>query len=191
MTLLRRMAFAVTAAFTGFVGIIVVGYVVTDVGGWMAVGLVAGVVVPLAMLCLLAHYRPSAAVPVLAVAACVPVGWGVMQMFDYDRWSAWEDEHGPLSLVVVLVVAAALAVLGLSRPVPAGVLLLVVTVLPLVLAALGAGSDWWRPLSIGTILVPLVVSGVLFVVAGRQDAGEGAPRPRAGSPTDGWARHPS
>ena len=50
-------------------------------------------------------------------------------------------------------------------------------VLPLVLAALGAGADWWRPLSIGTILVPLVLSGVLFLVAGRQGAGEGAPRP--------------
>ena len=114
-TTLKWLGFAITAAFAGFCGLIVVGYTLTDVGGWKAVGLIAAVAVPLVLLCLVAYHRPSVAVPLLAVAACVPIGFGVMQLLDYQRWSDWEDQTGPVSLVLVLLVAVPLAVLGLSR----------------------------------------------------------------------------
>jgi hypothetical protein len=162
------------AAFAGFVAMMLVGYTVTDVGGWQAVGLVALVLVPVALLCLLASWRPALAVPVLAVATLAPVAWGVMQLLDYERWSAWEDRHGPISLVLVVAVGAALAVLGLSRPTEAGVMMLTVVLAPVLLEVLGAGSEWPRPLSIALVFFPVLVSGSLFVVAGRAGgAGDG------------------
>lgn len=169
-TTLKWLGFAITVAFAGFCGLIVVGYTLTDVGGWKAVGLIAAVAVPLALLCLVAYHRPSVAAPLLGVAACVPIGFGVMQLVDYQRWSDWEDQTGPVSLVLVLLVAVPLAVLGLSRAATAGWLLLAVTVLPLLLAAIGAGTEWSRPLSIGVLVLPLAVSGVLLVLAGREGA---------------------
>lgn len=172
-TTLRTLGFALTAAFAGFCGLIVIGYTVSDVGGWTAVGLIAAAVVPLAVLCLVAYRWPSVAVPVLAVVACVPIGFGVMEMLDYGRWSDWEDRTGPVSLVLVLLAAVPIAVLGLSRPAAAGWLLLAATVLPILLPAVGAGSEWWAPLSIGLLLLPLVASGVLFLLAGRDGANHG------------------
>jgi hypothetical protein len=38
------------------------------------------------------------------------------------------------------------------------------------LSTIGAGSDWARPLSIGLVIAPVVVSAVLFLLAGRGDA---------------------
>jgi hypothetical protein len=93
-----------------------------------------------------------------------------MYLLDYDRWSAWEDQHGPLSLVLLLAVAAPLSVLGLSRPTVAGSLMLAAALLPVLLGTIGAGSDWTRPLSIGLVIVPVVISAVLFLLAGRQGA---------------------
>jgi hypothetical protein len=171
MSALRWAAFAVMAAFTGFVALMVVGYTATDVGGWQAVGLIALVGVPVALLCLLAWWRPEVALPVLAVASLAPVAFGVLQLVDYERWSAWEDQHGPVSLVLVVGVGAALAVLGLSRPTEAGLLMVAVVLVPLALEVVGAGAQWWRPLSIGLVLVPVLVSGSLFLLAGREGAG--------------------
>ena len=71
------------------------------------------------------------------------------------------------------VIGAALAVLGLSRPTEAGVMMLAVVLAPVLLEVLGAGSEWLRPLSISLILLPVLVSGSLFVVAGR--VGDGGP----------------
>ena len=172
MAALKWIGFSVIAVFAGFTGLMLVGYTVTDVGGWRAAGLIAAVGVPLALLCLLAWRRPSTAVPVLAVASLAPVVFGAMQLLDYERWSTWEDEHGPLSLVLIIMVAAALAVLGLSRPREAGVLLLAIVLVPLLLEMVGAGSDWWKPLSIAAVSFPVLASGVLFLLAGRGDAAQ-------------------
>lgn len=170
MAALKWIGFSLMAVFAGFIGLMLVGYTLTDVGGWRAVGLILGVGVPVALLCLLAWRRPSVAVPVLAVASLAPVVWGVMQLLDYERWSTWEDAHGPLSLVLIVMVGAALAVLGLNRPREAGVLLLAVVLVPLLLEMVGAQGEWWRPLSIGALFVPVLASGVLFLVAGLGDS---------------------
>lgn len=171
MAALRWAGFAVMAGFGGLVTLMLVGYTVTDVGGWEALGLIAAVAVPLALLCGLAWLGPSVAVPVLAVACLAPVAFGVLQLLDYERWSTWEDQHGPVSLVLVLLVGLGLAVLGLSRPLEAGVMMLAIVLVPLLLEVVGAGSDWGRPLSIALVFVPVLVSGTLFLVAGRAGSG--------------------
>lgn len=160
--------FVVMASYVGFVGLTVAGDTMVDPGGWKGLALTAAWLLPMLLLCVLAYFRPSVAVPVLAVAACVPVVLGALELWDYARWQAWEERTGPVSLVLALVVAAAAAVVGLSRPTAAGILMLVVAVVPVALAAIGAGADWLRPVSIGLVLAPVVASAVLFLIGGRR-----------------------
>jgi hypothetical protein len=154
--------------------LMVAGYTLTDPGGWTGLGLTALWVVPTLGLAALSFYRPDTAVPVLAVASLVPLGFGVWTLVDYDGARGWEDQHGPVSLVFVLVVGLSLAVEGLSRPTPAGVMMLGITVVPLVLSMVGAGSDWGQALSIGLLAAPVVAGGVLYLIAGRSRTGSGA-----------------
>ncbi len=179
---LAWVGFSVTLAFLGLAGVMVAGYTLTDPGGWTGLGLTALWVLPAAGLVALSFYRPDTAVPVLAVASLAPLAFGVWTLVDYDGARGGEDQHGPVSLVLVLVVGLALAVEGLARPTPAGVMMLAITVVPWVLSVVGAGSDWGQALSIGLLTVPVVVSGVLYVVAGRAGtrAHTGPPRLLAG-----------
>lgn len=173
-SVLAWVGFAVTIAFLGLAGLMVAGYTLTDPGGWTGLGLTALWVVPTLGLAALSFYRPDTAVPVLAVASLVPLGFGVWTLVDYEGARGWEDQHGPVSLVFVLVVGLSLAVEGLSRPTPAGVMMLGITVVPLVLSMVGAGSDWGQALSIGLLVTPVVAGGVLYVLAGRSRTRSGA-----------------
>ena len=162
------VGFSLVAAFSGFVALMLIGDLVADPGGWRAAGLIAAFVVPLVGLAALAFYWPAVAVRILAVLSLLPVGFGLWELLDYETVRAWEDTHGPVALALVVILGAALAIAGLSRPLASGVLMVVVTVVPLVLAMVGAGSDWFRPLSIGLVSLPILIGGVLFLVAGRQ-----------------------
>ena len=165
---LQQTAGWVMLGFTGFVGLFIVGESVGDPGGWVGIGGSAAWVMLLAGLGLWALYRPSGALVALSVLACAPLAYGVWSLLDYEAASNWEDTHGPLSLVLSLTVCAPAAVAGLFRPRPAGYLILVASVVPILLAAIGAASEFSRPLSIGLVILPIVVSGVLFVLAARQ-----------------------
>jgi hypothetical protein len=157
--------------FAGFVGLITVGEAATDPGGWVGIGGSAAWVVATAGLALWALYRPFGTLIALAVLACAPLAYGVWSLLDYRAASNWEDTHGPLSLVLSLTVCAPAAVAGLFRPRPAGYLILVASAAPILLAAIGAASKFGRPLSIGLLMLPVVASGVLFIVAARQRRG--------------------
>ena len=172
--------FSIMAAFGGFVVLMLAGESIQDPGGWRSVGLIGSWLVPLIVLCLLGYYRPEIGLPVLAVAALAPVAFGVLLLLDYDRWREFEDSVGPVSLVLSLVVDIGLACAGLHRPWAAGWLMLAVTIVPLMLAVIGAGEDWRRALTIGVALLPMVLSGALFVVAGRRRGTDTAGSPAIG-----------
>ena len=165
---LQQVACWVMLVLAGFVGLFVVGEAATDPGGWVGIGGSAAWVMVMAGLGLWALYRPAGALIALAVLACAPIAYGVWSLLDYEAASNWEDTHGPLSLVLALTVCAPAAVAGLFRPRPAGYLMLVASAVPILLAAIGAASEFYRPLSIGLVILPIVVSGVLFVLAARQ-----------------------
>jgi len=171
----KWVAFGLMAAFGGFAVLMLAGETIQDPGGWRAVGLTAAWLVPLVLLCGLGYARPQVALPLLAVGALAPVGLGVLTMLDYDRWRDFEDSNGPVSLVLSLVVAVAVAFAGLRRPGAAGWLILAVTLVPLALTTAGAGEEWHRALASGAALLPIVVAGVLFVVAGRAHDTTGSP----------------
>jgi hypothetical protein len=173
----RWSALALTLGLVGLATLFVGGSAVTDPGGWVGIGGTAVVVSGLLGLCLLALYRPGAALLMLAVAACAPLAFGVWSLVDYGGAHDWEDSHGPLSLVLVAVTCAPAAVAGLFRPRAAGYLILTVSVVPLLLAAVGAASHFYEPLSVGLVLAPLVASGVMFLLSARQSR-PSAPRPQ-------------
>ena len=168
VSVLGWVGFGIGAMFVGFIALFVAGETLVDPGGWQGVGLTAAWLLPMLALAVLALLRPAAAVPVLAVATLLPLGFGVWSLLDYEGARGWEDSHGPLGLLLLLVVAAGLVVLGLARPWEAGVLLLVATVGPALLTMVGAGSDWLEPMSIAFITGPLVAAGVLFLLAARR-----------------------
>lgn len=165
---LQQVAFWVMLGFAGFVGLITVGEAATDPGGWVGIGGSAAWVMLMAGLGLWALYRPSGALIALAVLTCAPLAFGAWSLLDYGAASDWEDSHGPISLVLSLTVCAPAAVAGLFRPRPAGYLILVASAAPILLATIGAGSKFGRPLSIGLLILPVVASGVLFVLAAHQ-----------------------
>jgi hypothetical protein len=168
---LQESALWVMLGFVGFVGLMTVGEAATDPGGWVGIGGSAAWVAAIAGLALWALYRPFGALIALAVLACAPLAYGVWSLLDYEAASNWEDAHGPLSLVLSLTVCAPAAVAGLFRPRPAGYLIIVASAAPILLAAIGAASKFGRPLSIGLLMLPVVASGVLFVLAARKRRG--------------------
>lgn len=161
------VAFGISASFLGLIVLVVAGYALTDPGGWRGFGLTVVWLVPLAGLAVLGLLRPSAAVPTLAVLTLLPLGFGAWSLVDFEGAHDWEDGVGPISLVLLVVVAAGLVTLGLSRPTVAGALLLVATVGPVLLAMVGAGSDW----RVAVATVPFAITGALFLVAGAQSPG--------------------
>lgn len=155
--------------FVALAVLMVVGYALADPGGWVGAAVALGIVVPLVGLSWWALTRPSAAVVGLWVAALAPLGFGVWLLLDYDAAWGWEDSHGPLGMVLQVVVAGPAVALALHRARDAGVLVLVVALGPSLLAAAGAGlagASVWEPLSVTLLLAPLVLGGVLFLLVG-------------------------
>ena len=178
---LRWSALAVTLGFAALVTLFVGGAAVTDPGGWTGIGGTTVLVLALLGLSLLGLYRPRATLAVLTVAAFAPLAFGLWSLVDYGAAHDWEDSHGPLSLVLVVALCAPAGVAGLLRPRAAGYFMLTVSVVPVLLAAVGAASDFYEPLLGGLLLAPLIASGVLFLLSGRQ---QGQPRRLAPLPSD-------
>jgi len=174
-SILTWVGFSLVVAFVAFVVLFLTGETVSDPGGWKAVGLIAAWLLPLVGLSLVAFYRPSVAISVLAVAILVPIALGLWAMVGFEGWRGWQDRVGPVSLVLVVVIGAALAVAGLSRPRAAGLLMVVVSVVPVALALLGSGSEWGFPLSLGLTTAPVLICGLLYLWADRLAGSSGAP----------------
>ncbi len=174
---LRRMALVLTAVFACGGLLFALGYAFEDLGGWVAVGIAAAVVVPLAALTVLAARRRGLALKVLAVAVGLYAVWGVISIF-VDLFDA------PDLPVIALILALPIAVVGLTHPLRAGGLLVVVAAVPLlsVIARLvwepGVEGPRLGDLlggSTGVVVVPLLVFAGLLLVAGALDPGPAEP----------------
>ncbi len=174
---LRRAGFALMVLFGGFFGLFVIGDTLSDPGGWKGAGLVALWVVPLVLVGLLAWFRPDAAAWVFALLAAAVIGLSIWSAVDPTGWRSFENHSGPIRAVVVFALAAALALWGLRRTMQAGVMLLVVGILPILISATAHNGM----ASLAAASSAPVVTGLLYVASAFVD--RHLPPSRTGSPS--------
>ena len=171
--LVQMTALGLAGVVGVLVGLFILGETFTDPGGWAAVGLAATWVVPLVVLSLLAWFRPGPATWVLGELAGAVVGLGLWYAVDPEAWRSFEDDVGPVRGIAAFALLLPMAALGRTRPLAAGVLLLAASVVPPVLAALGAGGAMASVVAVST---PGALVGALLLVAGLlQRQADGAP----------------
>ncbi len=167
---LKVAALALMLVCAAALGMFAAGYALDDPGGWRGVAMVVGCAAVTAMLAAIAARRADRAGPVLAVFTLAAIGTAVA-----DAFSLGPDRNaiGPVGAVTGCVVAVGLSVLGLRRPTLAGALLVTLSLASfgVLLVARGTRPDG-PPVSAiltssaGIGLVPVLVVGILFLVAG-------------------------
>ncbi|GAA4405949.1 hypothetical protein GCM10023168_20170 [Fodinibacter luteus] len=171
--ILRYTAFTLMALFGLLGGLFAAGYAFEDLSTWVAVGSTLAVAVPTIVLSVLAFRLPDATAPwFVALTGLVAVG----TLLDAGFQLVDRDAVGPVVAIGVFALAVSLAVLGLHRSALAGVLLLLLGAAQLggvVLGFSGELAEGGGPslgavltTSSGVVVVPLLVVGLLFVVAG-------------------------
>lgn len=164
--LLKWVGFTVIALSTLIAAIFIVGETVTDPGGWKAAGLVAAWAVPLAVVAALAWYQPGWAIPVFAVLTAAVIGMSI--------WFAVSPRgKGPTDAILTFALAAAIAVLGLKRTGVAGVLLLIVGIVPFVVSSLVSGHGGFG--SLAAVSFAPIITGVLYLLSAIIESSRPAP----------------
>ena len=163
-------------ALFGLLGtLFVAGYAFEDPGGWAAVAMTAAWVVPMVALAVFSLRRPEAAEPVLIG---VTVAVGLFAVLDEMLGIIPSDDWGPVTAIVVFGVGVVVAFLGLHRAKIAGMLLtglaltqLLATIVGLAIRETGDGPGPGAMLggSSGVVVLPLLVIGGLFLLAGSMD----------------------
>jgi hypothetical protein len=167
--LLKWAGFILMALSTLIAGIFIIGETFADPGGWKAAGLVAVWAVPLAALAALAWYRPGWAIPVCVALTAVLIGTSI--------WFAVSPRgKGPTDAIFTFALAAAVAVLGLKRTGVAGVLLLVVGIVPFLVSSLGRGHALS---SLAAVSFVPIVTGILYLLSASIKGGQQARSARA------------
>ncbi|HEU4425623.1 MAG TPA: hypothetical protein VFR67_24070 [Pilimelia sp.] len=159
---LRRSGLVLMAVWTVVGAAWIVAETFTDPGGWSAAVLIAAWLVPLAALLAVTWYRPDVATVLLGAFTAAAAGVGVWAAVDSEPWRAFENDNGPVRALLTFVLAAPIALLGWTRPRPAGALLVVLGVVPVALAAAGAVSGLG---SLIVVSVPPVLTGTLYLLA--------------------------
>ncbi|HEU4947601.1 MAG TPA: hypothetical protein VFT31_10635 [Kribbella sp.] len=165
---LRYLAFSLMMVFAVVGSAFIIGETLADPGGTSGVLISLSWFAPMVALAVYALRRPETATKVLTVLA------GVVALFvvlDAVLGIVPRDDVGPVGSIAVFAVAVVLGFLGLRRPFPAGLLLLLVGAANLAGAVATAGSEDGRPLgaalrgSSGAVAVPVLVIGGLFLLA--------------------------
>jgi hypothetical protein len=170
---LRYTAFTLMVLFGLVGGLFVAGETFTDPGGWTAVWLTALWALPMLGLVAYALVRKERAGPLFVVLAVLV---GAFTLLDEAVGIVPTDETGPVAVVTVFSLSVATAFLGLYRATLAGLLMVtlaVVQLASLVIGQVARGSlEEGPPLgamlggSSGVVVIPLLVIGALFLVAG-------------------------
>jgi hypothetical protein len=180
-SVLARVAFGWMMLVAVLGGAFVIGETFDDPGGWAAAAIVASWLVPLVALALLALLRPAPARPVFIVGTLLVV---TFTLADSALTLVPRDDWGPVASIVVFALGIALAFLGLSRASVAGTLLVVLAVAQLAAGLLDRAGSGEPPFALGgssrVVVLPLLIGGLLFLLAGR---GAAVPTPPT-SPRD-------
>lgn len=178
---LRKAGLILTAAFSTFLALFIVGETFADPGGWRAVGYVGTWALPVTVLLWLAWFRPAVATSVSEVLVAIVFALYLWSAVASDAWRSFENSVGPVRTIVSFAIAAPLALLGWKRPFAAGVMLLLLMVPPAVLLVSGPGVIGS---SIFAVLSPATITGVMYLFASRFERGPGVRTRdgRSGSP---------
>lgn len=180
--LLRRAGLVLMAAFT-IVGVAwIASEAFVEPGGFRAVGLLALWLVPMTVLLAISWYRVAWATMLLGALVVVALGLGIWFAVDSASWRAFEGDNGPVRAISSFVLAAPLSLLGWRRPLPAGVLLVVLGAVPFALSAVGGSGGVG---SLAAVSFPPAMTGVLYLVA---EAMRRRASPIPGVPTPASAR---
>ena len=153
---LKWAGFTVMALSTLIATVFIAGETFTDPGGWKGAGLVAAWAVPLAVLVALAWYRPGRAVPVFAVLTPAVIGISIW-------FTVSPRGKGPTDAILTFALAAAIAVLGLKRTGLAGMLLLIVGIVPFAVSSLVSGHGGFG--SLAAVSFAPITTGVLYLLS--------------------------
>ena len=169
---LRYAAFTLMTLLGLLGGLFVVGYAFTDLSIGTAIASTAAWLVPTLVLCVIAFRAPDRAAPwFVALTGVIAVLSILNASFDLVD----EDALGPVTAIVVFALAVPLGFLGLHRSALSGLLLVLLGLTHLGAVALGFSGelvDGEGPrlanmlTGSGIVVVPLVVVGILFLVAG-------------------------
>jgi hypothetical protein len=168
---LQYVAFGLMAAFVTLGSLFIAGYAFEDPGGWQAVGMVAAWLVPLLALAFVAHKWPSAAVWVFGVALVLLAGTYGWYSLDTEWWRDLMDDSGPVLGISAFALGLPMAVLGLRRPLTAGLLLVAAAVIPYVGFLVSVSDEPWRGLAASLTTsstvscVPVFGVGLLFLLS--------------------------
>ncbi len=135
---------------------------VGDAGGWAAAGRIAAWLVPPVVLLAIVWYRAAWATALLGALAAAAVGASAWYAVDPDAWRAFEDRNGAIRVIGSFALVAPIALLGWRRPRPAGVLLVVLGLVPLALSAIGTFDGLASLVAVS--VVPVII-GVLYLLA--------------------------
>jgi hypothetical protein len=159
---LQRSGLVLMAVFTIVGALWIAAEAFDDPGGWQAAGMTAAWLVPLIGLSLVAWYRDAWATVVLTVLTTSAIGLNVWVIADPEWWRSFENDHGPVRAITSFALAAPVAVHGRTRPLPSGVLLLALAVLPMVMSAVGGVAGLG---SLSVVSLPILATGVLYLSA--------------------------
>lgn len=170
---LRYAAFTLMALFGLLGGLFVAGYAFEDLSTWAAIGVTAAMAVPTIVLSVVAFRYPTQTAPwFVGLSGVVAVLTLLNASFDLVD----ADSVGPVVAVAVFALAVSLGFLGLHRAALSGVLLVMLGLAQLGAVVLGFAGELAEgggpglgdmlTTSSGVIVVPMLVVGVLFLVAG-------------------------
>lgn len=144
---LRRAGMGLMTATLVAMGLFVA---LQDPGGWAWAGAVLAAVVPAAAVAAIAWFRPTLAIPPLAVLTVVAVV-GIARDWDFGAF----EGRGAVGASVLVGAAVGATALGHRRPLAGGLMLLAIGLTPIV-----AGVQT-------VYMVPAVIYGTLYVLADR------------------------
>ena len=112
---LRLVALVIMLAGAGFFALFVIGEIATDPGGATGTFYITLFVAPLLFLSVAAWNFPTISRYALGITTVAVVAFDVWTIVNFDSWREYEDQHGPIVTIAILVVQIPLAIHAYHR----------------------------------------------------------------------------
>jgi hypothetical protein len=159
---LRWGALIFVSTCTVLIGLLAAAQTIAGPGGWLATEKIMLWLVPLAILSVLAWYRPAWATAALGILLAATAALAIWIVAAPGGWQLPGDPVSPVpDLAALLLLPLPAALVGWRRPLTGAVLLLVLGLAPVAIFALGSVQE----MSLAGVGTPPVVAGLLYLLA--------------------------